>query len=259
VYVGIGFVETDGEDFYNSYALSTPEGEIAGLVRKTMAETYCFRCAHNSHVIDTALGRIGLGICADNHFVPMVRQMQVQSVDLMLMPHVLPGAFRAGGMVSQQDIDQSRKKARGMAPLYAHLLGVPAVFANAVGPRGPEKWAGMIGSLMTPECFHILGLSTIVDGDGMIKGELDQAEGILVADVNLVPARRVCIEPKSYGHYGGGWVHPLASPLTDLLCYVDAFFCGLDYRFSRERRQKARRLAGNQPPVVEGRISRQSG
>src|SRR6516225_7527481 len=36
VYVGIGFVEADGEDFYNTYALAAPDGHIAGFVRKTM-------------------------------------------------------------------------------------------------------------------------------------------------------------------------------------------------------------------------------
>ena len=246
VYVGIGFIEADGEDFYNTYALAAPNGKIAGFVRKTMAETYCFRCSNGSHVIDTPLGKIGLGICADNHFVPMVRLMQEQGVDLMLMPHALPGAFKTGGLVNPQDIEQSRKKARGMAPLYAQFLGVPAIFANAVGPRGPEKWAGIVGGMMTPEAFRILGLSTIVDGDGMIKGELDETEGVLVADVNLDPARKVCIKPESYGRYGGGWVHPLSSPLVDLICSVDAFFCGMSYWFSHERRQKAQAVSSNE-------------
>jgi N-carbamoylputrescine amidase len=48
VYVGIGFVEADGEDFFDAYALGAPDGQIAGIVRKTMAETHCFRCACSS-------------------------------------------------------------------------------------------------------------------------------------------------------------------------------------------------------------------
>ena len=243
VYVGIGFVEADGEDFFNAYALGAPDGQIAGIVRKTMAETYCFRCAAGSHVIDTEIGKIGIGVCADNHFVPMVRLMQAQAVDLMLIPHALPGAFKTGGAVSQQDIEQSRQKALRMAPLYAHLLGVPAVFANAAGPRGAEKWAGILGGLMTTEAFRLLGLSTIADSDGTIKGEMDEAEGVLVAEVALDPTRKVRIRPERHGLYGGGWIHPIASPLVDVICQVDAFFCGMSYTLSSERRRKARAIS----------------
>ncbi|MCL5999574.1 MAG: carbon-nitrogen hydrolase family protein [Chloroflexi bacterium] len=246
IYLGIGFVEADGTDFFNTYALGAPDGQIAGYVRKTMAETYCFRCATGSHVVDTAIGRIGVGICADNHFVPMVRLMQAQSVDLMLMPHAWPGPFKAGGAVSQADIDGAYAKACDMAPLYTRLLGVPAIFTNHVGPRGAEKWAGIMGSMMNPEKFHLLGLSTIADCDGTVKGRLDdRAEGVIVADVTLDPARKVGAEPACYGVYGGGWVDAGSSgnAVRDILCGVDAFFTHLSYALSAERRRKARAVS----------------
>jgi N-carbamoylputrescine amidase len=176
----------------------------------------------------------------------MVRLMQSESVDLMLMPHAYPGPFKAGGLVSQEDIVVAYAKARKIAPLYAHLLGVPAIFANQVGPRGREKWAGIIGGLMNPDQIHLLGLSTIADRDGTVKAQMDDhIEGIIVADVTLDPSHKVCTEPTRYGTYGGGWVDAStsSSAARDIICYVDSFFGRLSYSLSVERRRKARAIS----------------
>jgi predicted amidohydrolase len=169
--------------------------------------------------------------------------MQEQSIELLLQPHAWPGAYKVGGMVSQADVSETHQKAREMAPLYTHLLGVPAVFVNHVGPRGPEKWSGLLGGMIGPEAFRFLGHSTIADSDGSILAQMDDCtEGVIVADVTLDPARRVYSEPAHYGTYGGGWVKP-HSPVLDAICHVDAFFGGLSYSLSGERKRKARLIS----------------
>src|SRR5205085_505755 len=51
-----------------------------------------------------------------------------------------------------------------------------------------ERWAGLLGALMTPAQFRFLGLSTIADSDGTIAAQLGESdEGIAVAEVALVP------------------------------------------------------------------------
>lgn len=43
IYLGAGFFEADGDDFYDTFVLTTPEGEEAGKVRKALpaeAEAY---------------------------------------------------------------------------------------------------------------------------------------------------------------------------------------------------------------------------
>jgi N-carbamoylputrescine amidase len=240
VYLGIGFLEADGEDFFNTYALSTPTGQIAGFVRKTMAETGFFRCSNGPHVIDTPIGRIGIGVCADNLFVPNLHKMQAGSADLLLMPHAAPLAYRTGGLVNEKDLIEGPRKLSQMAPRYAELLGIPVVFINQVGPRGSEKWLGILGGLMSPESFQLGGLSTISTTDGNVVGQLDGCtEGVAVADVVVDPSRKVATRAKGHGRYGGGFVtpHPL---LFEGICYVDAFYGRLHYRFSTERRKKAR-------------------
>jgi N-carbamoylputrescine amidase len=245
VFIGTGFVEADGEDFFNTYGLSAPDGRIAGFVRKTMAETNCFRCATGSHVIDTELGRIGVGICADNLFVANLNRMQDNSADILLMPHAAPIPFKTGGLVSEKDIPEARQAMSQMASDRAQRIGLPTVFVNQVGPRGAEKWAGFFGAVMKPETFRLGGLSTIADADGRVLAQLDdESEAVIVADVMLDPSRKISTRSAGHGTYGGGFVtpHPF---IFEALCYSDAFFYGLSYQLSAERRHKARAVLSN--------------
>ncbi len=245
VYLGCGFLEADGTEFYNCYVLCQPDGKVAGLVRKTMAETAIFKCAAGSHIIETDLGIIGLGICADNMFAPMVKLMQAQSADLLLMPHAVPVPFQVGGLVSQADIEGIRKRSGDKATQMAQLLGIPSAYINCVGPRGPEKWLGIIGSAMNPDSWRLLGLSTIADSDGKVLAQMDElSEGVIVADVTLDPSRKVTTTPKIYGSYGGGTFNR-HSPVQEILFYIDAFVGRLSYSLSPERRSKARAHSSN--------------
>lgn len=240
VYIGIGFVEADGEDFYNTYALGAPDGSIAGFVRKTMAETNCFRSAKGSHIIETEIGRIGVGICADNMFVANLYRMQAGCADILLMPHAAPLPFKTGGMVSEKDLSDSRQNMSGMASDRALRIGLPTVFVNLVGPRDTVKWAGIIGSMMSPDQFRLGGLSTIVDCEGKVLAHLNEEdEAVLIADVTLDPSKKVATRAKGHGTYGGGFVTPHVF-VFEAICYIDSFIGGLSYRFSSERRQKAR-------------------
>jgi N-carbamoylputrescine amidase len=240
VFIGIGFVEVEGEDFFNTFALSAPDGRIAGYVRKTMAETYCFRCTEGPHVIETEIGRIGVGICADNLFVANLDRMQDNAADILLMPHAAPLPYKAGGLVSEKDILEAHQTMSLMATDRAQRIGVPVVFVNQVGRRGAEKWVGTLGKLMSPETFRLGGLSTIVSSDGTILAQLnDQDEAVIVADVTLDPAKKISSRATRHGSYGGGFVtpHPF---LFEAMCYLDAFTYGLSYQLSSERRRKAR-------------------
>lgn len=60
VYIGTSFLEVEGEDFYNTFVLANPEGQIAGRVRKNPPasfEAYFFRAGDDHHWIDTPMGR----------------------------------------------------------------------------------------------------------------------------------------------------------------------------------------------------------
>ena len=240
VHLGAGFAETDGRDFFNTYVLTDPDGNVAGRVRKRNAEAFNFkRVTDSTHVVETALGRIGIGICADNHYIFLPRLMQEQAVDLMLMPHAMPGAWKTSKFVKKDDIETMRTKTRNLPVLYAKLLGVPAVFVNHVGAMC--KIPGILGKILDPAIFRLDGLSRIVDLDGTVLGELGSTEkDVLIADVTLDPARKAHIEPENYG----GYTEPGSALLRKAIIPMDIVLGRLSYGLSGQRKRKARRITG---------------
>lgn len=240
IYLGAGLEEAEGADFYNTYVLAAPDGEIAGKVRKIHTEYSIFKAGSSSRVIDTGIGRIGIGICADNHYIDMPLEMQAKSIDLMLMPHAWPVPFKASGLVKEEDVREQRENAKGYAQLFSRMLGVPAVFVNAVGPIGPERWEGILGRLMDPEIYRNAGYSAIADPDASLLAQLGpDEEGIIIADVTLDPARKVKTVPVSYG----GWLHPGDPLFRKVVLPAEVCIAKLKYAVRPGRKARALKVS----------------
>lgn len=218
MHIGAGFLEFDGANYYNSYFIANPRGGIDGIVRKTNVESYCFRSFSGENVISTALGRIGVGICADNHSLKFLKRMHAASPDIMLLPHGWPMPSGVAGLVSQEDFDLARSNAQYLTSLYAEVLNVPALFVNAVGDL--PRMQGILGKLMSPESFCLGGCTQIADSGGRIIGVLDSEEGIMLGQVTLGLPRKEMEEPVSYGdwlHKGSGLMRKIIFPLDAAL------------------------------------------
>lgn len=66
LYLGTSFLEAEGEDFYNAFSLASPDGTIVGKVHKSppaSLEAFFYRAGTGRQVIETEIGRIGVGIC----------------------------------------------------------------------------------------------------------------------------------------------------------------------------------------------------
>ena len=177
IWVGAGFFEADGEDFYDTFVLTTPDGEEAGRVRKAVpaeAEAYFFRGGIGTHILNTALGKIGIGICAENYYCALPTQLIKQSADLVLMPHAAPDMSRSGGL--------PQPPGTRLAAWYARKLGIPVAMVNKVG-RSYKPPPNEINGFFP-------GLSAIVDSDGTVRQSMDDREGIGIADVTLDPSRK---------------------------------------------------------------------
>jgi N-carbamoylputrescine amidase len=236
IYLGAGLLETDGQDFYNIFVLCDPDGREAGRVSKIEAESYVFKRTSGNHVIQTAFGKIGVGICADNQMAVFLRQMAADSVDLMLMPHGWPTPFRTSPQVSEQDIQEQHEKTRQLVTLYAQRLGVPAVFVNGTGSMG--RMIGLLGRFMDPAVFRLEGRSHIVDSDGASMGTLGSEEGMLIAEVTLDPSRKQFSEPESYD----GWLLP-GNPISrKVIIPFDVNVGRMWYTLNTLRRRKAREI-----------------
>ncbi len=197
VWLGTSFLEACGEDFWNTFVLTGPDGAEAGRVRKqfpSMFEARTFRGEPSAHYIDTPLGRIGVGICFDSHTAVVANALVVADVDLVLAPHCYCVPRRTSRSVSQADIDRLVRNLGEIAPLYAKTLGIPAIVTNRVGDWDVPKGAR----------FVFPGQATIADSDGTVLGRLEAAEGVLIADVQLDPSRKTHMAPKAHSR----WIYP---------------------------------------------------
>ena len=239
IYLGAGFVEVEGVDFFNSFALTGPDGNLAGCARKTGAEAYCFRYRAGHHIIETEIGRLGVGICADNHAASFPKLLEHSGIDMVLMPHASPMPYRTARHISEADIERARDNTISLPTLYAKLLGIPALFVNAVGPLQPMT--GLLGRFMTPDLFRLRGLSRIADSDGALLAALDEKEGVLVAEVTLDPARKQKGEAPDYG----GWLHPGAKLTRKVIIPLDIALGRATYALSLQRRRRTRSALGS--------------
>jgi len=182
IYLGATYLEAEGDDFFNTFALAAPDGTIAGRVRKEslpVFEGWYFKSCSSPKTIDTKLGRIAVGICQDNHTARFMRQIAGASPDLIVMPHSAPCAPFATSLV--------REGLNEVAPFYANAFGVPVVLVNKARTRGRTPLPG-IPFVRVPFAFP--GRSMIADSDARVVAQLRAEEGIAIGDVTLDPTRK---------------------------------------------------------------------
>jgi len=177
IWLGAGFFEASGEDFYDTFVMTAPSGDEVGRVRKQIPagpEGYFFRGDVGSHVISTAIGKIGVGICAENYYCFAASQFLRDSADFIVMPHSAPDMSNSGGLPSPPGTH--------IASWYAKKLGVPVAMVNKVG-RSYKPPPNEINGVFP-------GRSAIVDSDGTVLQSMDDKEGIGIADIMLDAGRK---------------------------------------------------------------------
>lgn len=235
VWLGTSFLEAEGEDFFNTFVLATPSGEEAGRVRKQTPaayEAYFFKGDTGPHVINTELGKLGVGICYENYLSYIPQMMHRQSADLLLMPLSAPTPMQSF-FFRHRAVEQYRTIIREGAGRMARLLGVPVVMANKCG-----RWQSpMPGIPFWWQDSRFPGLSTIVDSDGTVIAQLGDEEKVIVGDVRLDPARKIHKPPQCDGRWAweGHW-------LRNSLLSIEAYG-KLRYSLSSERKRRARRIS----------------
>ena len=243
MYIGTSFLECDGKDFWNSFGLASPEGKLHPIVRKrfpSMWEAYFFKGADGSQFIDTELGRIGVGICFDNHTYEVGRRIAQAQPDLILMPHSYATPYHTSKLVSQADIDRLNDLPLKVAGLYNEWLGVPVLLANKCG-----SWLAAVPKTLLgqPKDYSFSGHSLIVDADGKRTVQMGLEEGLGFGTIHLDPIqKKTCLPPK-YSRY----VYP--GPAGREVLRVIEWSGAWSYRMSRERRQAARAFATPQPEM----------
>ena len=179
VVLPVSFFERAGRRVFNSVAVIDADGRRLGVYRKThipqgpgYEEKYYFAPGDTGfRVWDTAVGRIGVGICWDQWFPEAARAMALGGADVLLYPTAI------GSEPQAPDLESSGHWRRCMQGHAAANMAVVAA-SNRVGreSEGPG--------------LTFYGQSFVADGTGAEVAEMGEAEGFVCADVDLAALAR---------------------------------------------------------------------
>lgn len=235
IWMGTSYLEAEGEDFFNSFVVTGPDGEEAGRVRKqtpAFAEAFFTRGEVGPHVIQTGLGRLGVGICYENQLSYLPRLICSGWVDLLLMPHSAPSPM-PNPLFPRRAVEEYNRRLKELAPYYARMLGVPVVMVNKCGP-----WTSPIPGLpFLTQRSSFPGYTCIAESDGSVLAQLGDEEGVVVEEVRLDPARRKTEIPPARGR----WAFPVPWAMNQFRLIETTG--KVYYALSRERRRRARCLS----------------
>jgi N-carbamoylputrescine amidase len=236
LYIGASYLEASAHDFFNTFTLMRPDGTVAGRVRKESLpgfEGWFFRSCSGPKVIETELGRVGVGICWDNSTARFLRHVSQEQVDLLLMPHSAPritmGPLELVG-------ENGRELLRGIAGFYASALGVPTLMVNKAA--GEDSWSPAPCAPLVQFRFHYMGQSTICNAEGNVCDQLEEREGIVFAEVALDTGRKRRLPRIPAGYWSRP---PAAFPRTSAALFRVLEWVGkAAYKLSPSRRRAVR-------------------
>jgi len=176
VVLPVSFYERSGNEQFNSCAIVDADGSILGVYRKShipdgpgYSEKYYFRPGDTGfRVWDTAVGRIGVGICWDQWFPEVARAFALAGSEVILYPTAI------GSEPTEPHWDSAPHWQRVMQG-HAGANLIPVVAANRVGVE--------VGSRFTLEFY---GSSFIAGPTGDKIAEADRtSETVLTATFDL--------------------------------------------------------------------------
>ena len=149
-YIGVGYLDKEGDDYYNRYMIAGPEG-MCGYVTKSEGEAAVFKRGRFKSTIQTPFGIVGVGICYDSRRRFFYESVKNERLSLILFPHGAPADPK------KPEQEQDENDTRCMK--YVEAFDVPVVYVNSVGKL--EHMPGTMGMLMKMAKFRMNGHSKI--------------------------------------------------------------------------------------------------
>ncbi|WP_300036823.1 N-carbamoylputrescine amidase [uncultured Roseobacter sp.] len=175
VVLPLSFFERTERQFFNSLAMIDATGEVLGTYRKThipdgagYQEKFYFTPGDSGfRVWDTAVGRIGAGICWDQWFPEAARAMALMGADILLYPTAIGSEPRAPQV---QSLGHWQRTMQGHAAAnMAVLMASNRIGTEEVGDR--LSFYG--GSFIADETGDKLCDMGEVPGHACVKVDLD--------------------------------------------------------------------------------------
>jgi N-carbamoylputrescine amidase len=176
VVLPVSFFEEDGSRRFNSLTMIDADGKVLGLYRKShipdapgYSEKFYFANGDTGFMVhDTAVGKVGAGICWDQWFPEAARCMVLRGAEILIYPTAI-------GSEPSDPAWDSRDHWQRVMQGHAGANLTPLIAANRVGI---EK--GASGSMV----FY--GSSFITDHTGAKLAEADRvSEGVITAALDM--------------------------------------------------------------------------
>ena len=172
----VSFFEDDGDKRFNSLAMIDADGKTLGLYRKShipdapgYSEKFFFANGDTGFMVhDTAVGKIGAGICWDQWFPEAARCMVLKGAEILIYPTAI-------GSEPSDPAWDSRDHWQRVMQGHAGANITPLIASNRVGIE-----TGKSGSMV----FY--GSSFIADHTGAKLAESDRVtEGVITAALDM--------------------------------------------------------------------------
>jgi N-carbamoylputrescine amidase len=172
----VSFFEEDGSRRYNSLAMIDADGKTLGLYRKShipdapgYSEKFYFANGDTGFMVhDTAVGKVGAGICWDQWFPEAARCMVLQGAEILIYPTAI-------GSEPSDPAWDSRDHWQRVMQGHAGANITPLIASNRIGIE-TGKSASMV--------FY--GSSFIADHTGAKLAEADRVtEGVITAALDM--------------------------------------------------------------------------
>lgn len=159
VVLPVSFFEKAGQAHFNSLVVIDADGTILGLYRKShipdgpgYEEKYYFTPGDTGfRVWDTAVGRIGVGICWDQWFPECARAMALMGAEVLLYPTAIGSEPPAPGYDSQphwETVMRGHAGANLMPLVAANRIGTEVQGGREVTFYGSSFIAGPTGAVL---------------------------------------------------------------------------------------------------------------
>ena len=176
VVLPVSFYEREVNALYNACAVIDADGTVLGVYRKShipdgpgYSEKYYFRPGNTGYKVwDTAVGKVGVGICWDQWFPEVARALALNGAEVIVYPTAI------GSEPMDPEYDSAAHWQRVMQG-HAGANLVPVVAANRIGTE--------VGSRFT---LTFYGSSFIAGPTGEKVAEADRSsETVLTATFDL--------------------------------------------------------------------------
>ncbi len=196
VYLAGGMIERSKRAYYDTLILASPQGRLVSYRKRWLAlqEKCYFTKGEAPLLVDTPIGRIGIGICADM-FDQKVWERFRNKANLLIISSAWPDMTTGGFLFSRSAVNARISRMPEVLPKrLAESLGVPVAYSNLCGPFHsplPMVYPYRVFS-------RFVGHSAIYEKGGAEVGKLQDQEGMVIGEVDAQPMpvqSRYVVEP----------------------------------------------------------------